>query len=263
MKNHLNSAYLFAAFAATLVVPITASANTIYACQLNVIGSIRIVTEATNCSRWETKISWNDGAGTVGPAGPPGPTGPAGPPGSAGPIGPAGAIGPAGPQGPQGPAGPGGVAGPVFLATLPAFTAIANTAIGEANAKQVVGKDVSQPGTYLSRLDAELNNFGALWFDYHCKLQALAYPAFVGMPYTDLPGTRREVSWRTGKDGSGNNTTATGVSISMQAPFTAGALGASVRMVCWGTIDSSGPIYDYGLGVTAATLTLVPVGSVQ
>ena len=150
------------------------------------------------------------------------------------------------------------------MATLSGTAAIANTAIGEANAKQVVGKDVGQPGTYLARVDSELSNYGALWFDYHCKLQALAYPAILGTPYSDLPGTRREVSWRTGKDGSGNSTTATGVSVSMQAPFIAGPLGASVRMACWGTIDSSGGVvYDYGLGVTAATLTVLPVGSVQ
>ena len=63
-----------------------------------------------------------------------------------------------------------------------------------------------------------------------------------------------------GKD-SGNG--GSGVSISMQAPVTAGAFGVAVRMVCWGGVEPGAPIYDYGQGVTAATLTLVPVGSVQ
>jgi hypothetical protein len=32
-------------------------------------------------------------------------------------------------------------------------------------------------------------------------------------------------------------------------------------MVCWGTIDSTGALYDYGLGVESAVLTLEPVGA--
>lgn len=150
---------------------------------------------------------------------------------------------------------------PVASLTTCCFS-IANTAVGEANAKQVLLKGTGgAPGKYLARVDAQLNNFGALWFDYHCKLQSLAYPALLGTPFTDLPGTRRDVSWRTGKDGAGNNTTATGVSISMQAPVTAGAFGLDVRMVCWGTIDPAGPLYDYGFGVESAVLTLLPVGN--
>ena len=137
---------------------------------------------------------------------------------------------------------------------------IANTAVGEANAKQVLLKGTPNTGKYLARVDAQLNNFGALWFDYHCKLQALNYPAILGAPFTDVPGTRRDVSWRTGKDGGGNNTSATGVSISMQAPVTAGSSGVDVKLVCWGTVDPSGPLYDYGLGVESAVLTLTPVG---
>ncbi len=174
---------------------------------------------------------------------------------------------PAGPPGPKGDTGLQGIQGPVgplptvLVASLTSGFAIANTAVTEANANQVLIKGTPSSGKYLARVDAQLNNFGALWFDYHCKLQSLTYPALLGTPFSDIPGTRRDVSWRTGKDGSGNSTTATGVPISMQAPVTAGPFGVDVRMVCWGTIDSSGPLYDYGLGVESAVLTLQPVGA--
>jgi hypothetical protein len=139
--------------------------------------------------------------------------------------------------------------------------AIAGSAVGEANAKQVLLKGTAGAGAFLVRLDAQLNNFGALWFDYHCKLQSLSYPALLGTPFSDIPGTRRDVSWRTGKDSSGNGTSSTGVSISMQTTASAGPFGADVRMVCWGTWDgASPPIVDYGLGVESAVLTLTPVG---
>ncbi len=182
----------------------------------------------------------------------------------------AGTPGPTGPQGPAGPTGPQGPVGPLPTVGVASLTAccysLSNTAIGEANAKQVLIKGSRSPGSYLVRVDAQLNNFGALWFDYHCKLQALQYPYFIGIggsvPWSDLPATRREVSWRTGKDNAGNTTTSTGVSISMQAPVTAGDLGLDVRMVCWGTVDTSGPLYDYGLGVESAVLTLEPVGGI-
>jgi hypothetical protein len=52
----------------------------------------------------------------------------------------------------------------------------------------------------------------------------------------------------------------------MQAPVTAGTGvfgGVNVRMVCWGAIEPGAPLIEYGSGVTAATLILVPVGSVQ
>jgi hypothetical protein len=144
------------------------------------------------------------------------------------------------------------------------ITSIANLNVGEANAGQIVRRDLGGPaGTYLARVDAELDNYGAYAFDYFCKLQSLAFPNMVGTPFGDLAGRRRQVSWRIGKDNAGNNTPATGVSISMQAPVTAGVFGVSVRMVCWGQVDPSGAFYDYGLGVRSATLTLVPVGSVQ
>jgi hypothetical protein len=175
---------------------------------------------------------------------------------------------PAGPPGPKGDTGSQGIQGPVgplptvLVASLTSCCfAIANTAVGEANAIQILIKGTPSSGQYLARVDAQLNNFGALWFDYHCKLQSLAFPALLGTPFSDIPGTRRDVSWRTGRDNAGNATTATGVPISMQAPVTAGPLGVQVRMVCWGTIDSSGIVYDYGLGVESAVLTLEPVGA--
>ena len=60
-----------------------------YACVLNKVGTIRMISSSQTCSQYETLITWN----SVGPQGP------------AGPQGPQGDTGPAGPQGPQGPAG--------------------------------------------------------------------------------------------------------------------------------------------------------------
>ncbi len=218
--------------------------------------------------------------GPAGPAGPTGLTGPAGATGAQGPIGPigltgaagatgatgvTGATGATGTTGPQGPQGPQGPAAQLYVATLlPGFGSIAS--VGEANARTIVNKSITSPGSFLARVDAQLDTFGALWFDYHCKLQALAFPAFLGAPYSDLPGTRRDVSWRTGKDASGNATSATGVSISVPAPVTAGSLGVDVKMVCWGTVDVANgppPLYDYGIGVSSAVLTLLAVGGIN
>jgi hypothetical protein len=200
--------------------------------------------------------------GPAGPAGPTGATGPAGPMGLTGPIGPTGATGPAGPIGATGPQGPSGAAVTVSLASITSCC-VPITATGEANAAEVLVKNVTSGGTYLARVDAFLDNWGALYFNYSCKLQSLSYPAIIGTPYTDLPGTRRHVSWRIGKDGVGNATAVSGASISMTAPVTAGVFGASVRVVCWGTVDPTPPFYDYGAGVASAVLTLTPVGAVQ
>ena len=137
---------------------------------------------------------------------------------------------------------------------------------GETNAAQILIKTAPSPSAkYLARVDAQLNNLGSLYFDYHCKLQALPYPYvfIIGapIPWVDLPGTRRDVSWRAGKDSAANSTGARGISISMQAPVTAGTFGLDVRLVCWGTWDgTSPPIVDFGLGVESAVLTLLPVG---
>lgn len=88
-----------------LVVPSHAQADTMYACQLKALGTIRIVGASTNCTPLEIKVSWGGGGGSTGPAGPPGPVGPVGPTGPAGPPGVAGPVGPTGPQGPTGAAG--------------------------------------------------------------------------------------------------------------------------------------------------------------
>ncbi len=103
MKSILRSASLLVIGAVVFVHPNDASAATIYACKLNSLGTLRIVSATTACTPFETKISWN----TDGPAGPQGPTGPQGQ------SGPAGAPGLPGQPGPQGPAGPPGPPGPV------------------------------------------------------------------------------------------------------------------------------------------------------
>jgi hypothetical protein len=180
-------------------------------------------------------------------------------------TGPAGAAGPAGPSGPAGAQGIQGPVGPLPTVLIASLTSccvsLANPAIGEANAIQVLIKGTPSPGKYLARVDAELNNLAALFYDYHCKLQSLAYPALVGTPFSDIPGTRRDVSWRTGKDNAGSGSTAYGLPISMQAPVTAGPFGVDIRMVCWGTIDGSPVSLGYGLGVESAVLTVEPVGA--
>jgi collagen triple helix repeat protein len=90
---------------ATAAITSSSATNTIVACELNGIGTIRIVSDASKCNtRLETAISWNQ-AGGAGPAGPPGPKGDKGDTGAIGPTGPAGAKGDTGATGPTGPAG--------------------------------------------------------------------------------------------------------------------------------------------------------------
>ena len=192
--------------------------------------------------------------GLQGPAGLPGTSG------NDGPAGPQGAPGPQGIQGPQGVKGDPGDAARLYVATSPSQPILSTV---EASATTIVSKSTSSPGSLLARVDAELDTTGALYFDYHCKLQALTYPAFVGTPYSDLPGTRRTVSWRLGRESGGLGTP---MPISMSALVTAGSLGVTVRMVCWGTLDVSQgqpPIFDYGVGVNSAVLALLSVGSVN
>jgi hypothetical protein len=86
------------------IVSVTYAQNqgTIYACMLNRIGTIRIVSALNQCSnRLETPMQWN----VVGPVGP------AGAQGVPGPAGVQGVPGPAGAQGPQGVPGPAGTGG--------------------------------------------------------------------------------------------------------------------------------------------------------
>jgi len=127
----------------------------------------------------------------------------------------------------------------------------------EANATSVLNKTTGVSGQYLVQVNAQFNTAGALFFEYHCKLQALAFPALLFTPYSDLPGTTRNVSWRIGQDTGGATS-----SVSMQAAVTAGGLGIDVRMVCWGTVEGSPVVWDYGYGLESAIITLLPVGAI-
>ena len=202
----------------------------------------------------------------TGPGGTTGPTGPQGPTGPTGTTGGPGATGAQGSTGPQGPTGPQGVPGAGQIAALGSLTTCCVSLSPANSEKVVVSKSVARSGNFLARVDAQLNNFGAFYYDYHCKLQKLVFPNLIGTPFSDLPGTQRDMSWRIGKDNSGNNSGATGISISMQAAVTVPAVafaGADVRMVCWGTVDPVGPFYDYGAGAESAVLTVVTVASIE
>ena len=196
--------------------------------------------------------------GATGPTGPTGPTGTQGSTGPQGPTGPTGTTGGPGATGAQGSTGPQGPTGPPGAGQVAALASLTTccVSLSPANSENVVvSKTTARSGALLARVDAQLNNFGALFYDYHCKLQALKFPNIIGTPYSDLPGTQRDVSWRIGKDNNLNNTGAAGISISMQAALTVapGPFAAvDVRMVCWGTVDPSGPFYDYGAGAESA-----------
>ena len=92
MKTRIGFALALTAIAVSLATPNTAQASTIYACKSNALGTLRIVSAATTCSGFETKISW-DSIGLPGPQGPQGVQGNPGATGAAGPIGPAGPAG--------------------------------------------------------------------------------------------------------------------------------------------------------------------------
>lgn len=193
------------------------------------------------------------------------------PAGTTGVPGPKGDKGDTGAKGDKGDTGQTGPTGPLPTVKIASGSlSIANESVDEVNADPAVTVSNAGKGSFLVRLDAQLNNFGAFNFDYHCKLQSLIYPYVVligqPVPWADMPGTRRDVSWRVGKDNAGNNTSATGISISMQGqvnPGTGVFASVDVRMVCWGTINLQPPpfnFYDYGIGVESAVLTLTPVG---
>ena len=57
MNTKSISGLLLIATALGLATPNVAQASTIYACKLNALGTIRIVSAATTCSNFETKIS--------------------------------------------------------------------------------------------------------------------------------------------------------------------------------------------------------------
>jgi hypothetical protein len=71
VRSILGLTSLFISVLLALVPAGVANADTLYACKLNITGTIRIVTATTTCTQYETKISWS----TVGPAGPQGPSG--------------------------------------------------------------------------------------------------------------------------------------------------------------------------------------------
>lgn len=196
--------------------------------------------------------------GATGPAGATGPTGPTGPTGVQGATGATGAPGATGAQGSTGPQGPTGAQGIPGPGTVTAVASLTTCCVGlPTDEIPIVSKPTGHGGTFLVRVDAQLNNQNAINYDYHCKLQALPLPAFPGTPYTDLPGTQRDVNWLTGKNSSGFYLGATGVSISMQAPLTVSFLaGADVRMVCWGTKTDT-VFWDFGYGVESAVLSIL------
>ncbi len=120
MKSLLRSAFLLIIGASVFVHPDYARAATIYACKLNSLGTLRIVSATTACSAFETKISWNTD-------GPPGPQGPTGSPGMSGPQGPQGPLGSQGPAGPPGPPGlSAGSVNPLQVALLRWYPATLN-----------------------------------------------------------------------------------------------------------------------------------------
>jgi hypothetical protein len=113
------------AYATQTLTQTTTASTQIVACQLKAIGTIRIVADATACSKYETVISWNV-QGAKGDPGPAGLQGAPGLPGAAGKDGVNGtngtngadgkngvdgAAGPAGPQGPKGDTGATGATG--------------------------------------------------------------------------------------------------------------------------------------------------------
>ncbi len=88
--------------------------TTIQACALKGVGTLRMVTSASQClSALETPVSWNvtGPAGATGAMGAAGATGAPGPAGATGPAGADGAPGAVGAIGPQGPAGADGAPG--------------------------------------------------------------------------------------------------------------------------------------------------------
>jgi hypothetical protein len=127
---YLRTVLLFAL--AYLLAPTMASAETLYACKLNGIGTVRMVSATTNCSsQYETKISWN----STGAQGPPGQQGPAGL------TGPQGLQGLTGAQGVQGLMGPPGLPGTQGTKgdTGPAGAKGADGAIGPAGQNGAIG----------------------------------------------------------------------------------------------------------------------------
>ena len=100
------------AFATQTLTATDVTTQAIHACQLNKLGTLRIVADVSMCNAtYETPLSWNV-AGPKGDQGPAGPTGAAGAAGAKGDTGATGSQGPAGPQGSTGDTGATGDTGP-------------------------------------------------------------------------------------------------------------------------------------------------------
>jgi hypothetical protein len=128
------------------------TATTIFACALDRIGTLRMVTSPSQCvANLETAISWNV-QGPVGAAGPAGATGATGPQGVAGANGAAGPMGPSGapgPQGLQGQAGPPGQPGASGLVVANSQLSPQTTVIDGTQTVSIIGSLTTlQPGTY-------------------------------------------------------------------------------------------------------------------
>jgi hypothetical protein len=120
MKRILVSALAMVVFLIVFIItgfPRLGSAGEIYGCYNKNNGSLRVVSNISQCKSPELPIKWNE-VGPPGPQGEPGPQGPEGlqgPPGDKGdpgPQGPIGLTGSMGSQGDPGPQGPEGLQGP-------------------------------------------------------------------------------------------------------------------------------------------------------
>ena len=152
---------------------IPSSGNVYTACELNHIGTIRLIDPTlpsssfmSHCTALETQVSWNQTGqpGPVGPQGPKGDTGAAGPAGPQGPAGNDGALGATGPAGAQGPAGqdgaPGGTgpAGPPGSGAITAYGEVTATGtVVAARSQNISSVTVTDVGRYCVLLDPSID----------------------------------------------------------------------------------------------------------
>jgi Collagen triple helix repeat (20 copies) len=149
---------------------IPSSGNVYTACELNHIGTIRLIDPTLPSSSWmshctalETPVSWNQSGqpgpvGAQGPKGDTGATGPAGAQGPAGNDGAPGATGPAGQQGPQGDTGPTGPAGAPGSGGLTAYGEVTSIgAVVDARSHNLSSVTVTDVGRYCVLLDPSID----------------------------------------------------------------------------------------------------------
>lgn len=132
MKNVTMNLSAWVLVALWQAVPVAVAAEaTIHACAHKTTGNMRMVSNANQCRRNETRVSWNV-QGPAGPAGPQGAQGPQGEQGIPGPKGDTGAKGDKGDQGLQGIQGPAGPAGPpgASVVAVDGTGAVIGTVIG-------------------------------------------------------------------------------------------------------------------------------------